>query len=94
MSEESAGSKRAANEVELLSIIQFQDELRRAGRFCPRPPITGALVAVVHKIQQNPAYTQSRLLTRLLAALTYQRANSGARKPLPSTSTLSPSPSL
>jgi hypothetical protein len=72
VSEASAGSKRAANEVELLSIIQFQDELRRAGRFCPRPPITGALVAVVHKIQQNPAYTQSRLLTRLLAALTYQ----------------------
>jgi hypothetical protein len=72
VSEESAGSKRAANEVELLSIIQFQDELRRAGRFCRRPPITGALVAVVHKIQQNPAYTQSRLLTRLLAALTYQ----------------------
>ena len=72
MSEASAGSQRAANAVELLSIIQFQDELRRVTRFSPRPPTTGALGAVVVKIQQNPAYAQSRLLTRLLAALTYQ----------------------
>ena len=72
MSEESAGSKRAASGVELLSIVQFQDELRRVGRFTPRPPTLSVLVAVVLKIQQNPAYMQSRLLTRILAALTYQ----------------------
>ncbi|HZM47203.1 MAG TPA: hypothetical protein VFC14_20460 [Burkholderiales bacterium] len=72
MSEESAGSKRAANGVELLSVIQFQDELRRVSRFTPRPPTPDALVAVVHKIEQNPAFAQSRLLTRILAALTYQ----------------------
>ena len=75
MSEESAGSKRAANEVELLSIMQFQDELRRVGRFTPRPPTPDALVAVVRKIEQNPAYAQSRLLTRILAALTYQEGD-------------------
>jgi len=72
VSEESAGSKRAANGVELLSVIQFQDELRRVSRFTPRPPTPDALVAVVHKIEQNPAFAQSRLLTRILAALTYQ----------------------
>jgi hypothetical protein len=72
VSEESAGSKRAAHGVELLSIIQFEDELRRARRFCPRPPTIQALVAVVRAIEQNPAYAQSRLLTRILAGLTYQ----------------------
>ena len=72
MNEETAGAKRAAGAVELLSIIQFQDELRRAGRFSPRPPTPAALAAVVHRIVQNPAYAESRLLTRILAALTYQ----------------------
>jgi len=72
VSEESAGSKRAANGVELLSIIQFEDELRRARRFCPRPPTIHALIAVVRAIEQNPAYAQSRLLTRILTGLTYQ----------------------
>jgi hypothetical protein len=75
VSEESAGSKRAANGVELMSIVQFQDELRRVSRFTPRPPAPDALVAVVHKIEQNPAYAQSRLLTRILAALTYQEGD-------------------
>ena len=72
VSEESAGSGHVANEVELLSIIQFQDELRRLSRFTPRPPTPDALVAVVHKVEQNPAYAQSRLLSRILGALTYQ----------------------
>ena len=72
MSEENAGSRRALHRVDLLSISQFQDELRQAGRFCPRPPTIDALGAVIRKIEQNPAYTQSRLLTRILAALTYQ----------------------
>ena len=72
VSEESAGSGHVANEVELLSIIQFQDELRRLSRFSPRPPTPDALVAVVNKIEQNPAYAQSRLLSRILGALTYQ----------------------
>ena len=58
--------------VELLSLVQFQEELRRARRFCPRPPAGDALVAVVQMIERNPAYTQSRLLTRILTALTYQ----------------------
>ena len=75
MSEESAGSRRAANGVELLSIIQFRDELLRLSRFTPRPATPDALVAVVHKIEQNPAYSQSRLLTRILAALTYQEGD-------------------
>ena len=72
VSETSVGSKGVANETELLSLVQFQDELRRVGRFTPRPPTVGVLAVVVLKIQQNPAYMQSRLLTRILAALTYQ----------------------
>ena len=74
-SEENAGSKRALDRVDLLSISQFQDELRQARRFVPRPPTTDALGTVVRKIQQNPDYTQSRLLTRILAALTYQEGD-------------------
>ena len=73
MNEEDAGAKRASQAGDLLSIVQFQDELRRAGRFCPRPPAPDALGAIVRKIEQSPAHTQSRLLTRILAALTYQK---------------------
>jgi hypothetical protein len=58
--------------TELLSIAQFQEELRRATRFCPRPAVLHALAAVVQKIERNPAHAESRLLTRILAALTYQ----------------------
>ena len=35
--------------------------------------IEDPLVAAVTRIEQNPAFAQSRLLTRILAALTYQR---------------------
>ena len=63
----------AAPEIEVLSIARFQEELRRASRFCPRPPAADPLAAVLRKIEQNPAHTQSRLLTRILAALTYQQ---------------------
>jgi hypothetical protein len=62
-----------AENAELLSIVQFQEELRRARRFCPRPPAVNALLAVVQKIERNPAFAQSRLLTRILTALTYQK---------------------
>jgi len=52
---------------------RFQDELRRAARYCPRLPAGDPLAAAVKKIQQNPAFAQSRLLTRILTALTYQK---------------------
>ena len=73
MIEQNAGSMRAASQIEVLSITRFQEELRRASRFCPRPPTADPLAAVLRKIEQNPAHTQSRLLTRILAALTFQQ---------------------
>ena len=73
VSEQNAGLARAAGAVELLSISRFQEELRRAARYCPRLPSGEPLAAAVRKIQQNPAFAQSRLLTRILSALTYQQ---------------------
>jgi len=58
---------------ELLSPARFEEELRRIGRYRPRTPIGDPLDTAVKKIEKNPAFTQSRLLTRILAALTYQQ---------------------
>jgi len=58
-------------DIEQLSIIRFQEELRRAahGR---AGPVGNALDAAVKKIEKNPALAQCRLLTRVLAALAYK----------------------
>jgi hypothetical protein len=65
-------SRSAAGALELLSITRFQEELRRVARFRPGYAIPTPLDAAVKKIESNPAFAQSRLLTRVLAALTYQ----------------------
>ena len=58
----------------MLSAARFQEELRRVARFFrSRLPVGDPLDATVRKIEQNPAFAQSRLLTRILAALTYQQ---------------------
>ena len=62
-----------ASATELLSAVRFQEELRCVARFRPGPPIGDPLDAAVKKIEKNPAFTQSRLLTRILAALAYQQ---------------------
>ena len=49
------------------------EELRRVAHFCPRLPAGDPLTAAVKKIEQNPAFAQSRLLARILTALTYQK---------------------
>jgi len=72
MSEQPRVSGFAAKAGDLLSAVQFQEALRRAGRFCPRPVIGNPLDAAVKAVEQNPACVQSRVLTRVLAALTYQ----------------------
>ena len=56
----------------MLSALRFQEELRRVTRFRVHPPVGDPLDAAVRRIEQNPAYAQSRLLTRMLSALTYQ----------------------
>ena len=73
MSGQASESKPAAGATELLSLARFQEELRRVVCLRPTPPLGDPLDAAVRKIEQNPAFTQSRLLTRILAALTYQR---------------------
>ncbi len=73
MSEQGGGSRPATGATELLSPARFEEELRRVARFRPRVPVGDPLGAAVRKIEQNPAFTQSRLLTRILAALTYQQ---------------------
>ena len=73
MGEQLRESMPAAGAIELLSFARFEEELRRVTRFRQYPPVGDPLDAAVRKIEKNPAFTQSRLLTRLLAALTYQR---------------------
>lgn len=74
MSEPVRESIQAAGATELLSAARFQEELRRVARFFrSRLPVGDPLDAMVRKIELNPAFAQSRLLTRILAALTYQQ---------------------
>ena len=56
-----------------MSPLEFQEELRRVARFNLRPPIENPLGDAVQKIKDNPAFSQSRLLSRILTALTYDR---------------------
>ncbi len=58
--------------TELLSPAQFQEELRHVVRFREHPAIADPLASALMRIELNPAYAQSRLLTRILVALTYQ----------------------
>ena len=74
MSEQGAETSFRPGATELLSPVRFQEELRRVARFFrSRLPVGDPLEATVRKIEQNPAFAQSRLLTRILAALTYQQ---------------------
>jgi hypothetical protein len=66
-------SRRAAGATELLSIARFMDELRHVTRFRAFPRIGDPLDAAVRRIENNPAFSQSRILTRLLAGLVYGR---------------------
>ena len=56
-----------------MSALQFQEELRRVARFDLNRPVENPLAEAVRKIRDNPAFTQSRLLSRILTALTYER---------------------
>ena len=57
--------------VDRLSALEFEQELRRIGRLDRAAVPQNPLAAAVEQIARNPAYTQSRLLTRILGALTY-----------------------
>ena len=57
---------------EMLSAAQYQEALRHVVRFRAQPTIEDPLASAVKLIEQGPAFAQSRLLTRILVALTYQ----------------------
>lgn len=57
---------------EELSAAQFQEALRQVPRYLERPVTGDPLALAVTRIGLNPAFAQSRLLTRILVALTYQ----------------------
>lgn len=72
MNEPRTGStSRATGDV--MSGPQFQDELRRVARFDLPHKGENPLAEAVQKIKDNPAFAQSRLLGRILTALTYER---------------------
>lgn len=72
MSERVRESRREASATELLSVGRFLDALRHVTRFRSSPLIGDPLDAAVRRIENNPAFSQSRILARLLAALTYE----------------------
>ncbi len=59
-------------ETERLSAGEYQVALRQAVRFRAEAPVVDPLAVALKRIEANPALSQSRLLTRLLVALTYR----------------------
>ena len=72
MSGHVTGAGSAARSAELLSVTSFQEELRGIARYRSHPPVGDPLDSAVKRIERNPAHAQSRLLTRILAALVHQ----------------------
>ena len=64
----------AAREFDYLSIDQFESELRRFTHSRPVLPVTDPLGHAVKLIEQNPALGGSRLLLRILSALSGRHA--------------------
>ena len=58
--------------LEPMSVMRFQEELRRGVRREELLAFPNALADVLKSIESNPAFPQSRLLTRLLSALVSQ----------------------
>lgn len=73
MSGQGSQSRLAPGAAELLSGPRFLEELRGVARYGRALPVGDPLAAAVRRIENGPAFSQSRLLTRILAALTYQR---------------------
>ena len=61
--------------IDVLTAMQFQQELRRAARLDAPCVLENPLAEAVQQIQKHPMHTQSRLLTRILDALTYARGD-------------------
>jgi len=57
--------------AEHLSASDFPQALREALRFRPEPLLSDPLATALLRIERDPAFSQSRMLTRILVALTY-----------------------
>lgn len=54
---------------DVLTALQFQEELKRIARFEPVREVENPIDDAVRKIKANPALSQSRILGRFLSAL-------------------------
>lgn len=54
---------------DVMSLEEFQAELRRTARFERKDPLPDVLAATVQNVKDNPAFAQSRLLRRIVQAL-------------------------
>jgi hypothetical protein len=64
----------SAREFDVLSIDQFEAELRRFTNSRPVIPVADPLDRAVKLIEQSPALSRSRLLVRILSALSGRHA--------------------
>jgi hypothetical protein len=55
---------------DVMSLEEFQAEVRRIARFQPKEPPGDVLAATVQNVSENPTFSQSRLLHRIVQALT------------------------
>jgi hypothetical protein len=67
------GIASRGSSVDVMSVRQFEEELRRLARFHRPAPMENPLVEAVKKVEDNPAFVQSRLLGRILIALAHDR---------------------
>ncbi|MBK7660761.1 MAG: hypothetical protein IPJ28_17290 [Betaproteobacteria bacterium] len=58
--------------AEHLTASEFPQALREALRFRPEPVVGDPLAAALLRIERDPAFSQSRMITRILVALTYR----------------------
>lgn len=56
--------------TDLLSVTRFQHEIRQVAQSRGLLPIENPLTAALKIVELNPAFSQSRMITRLLTALT------------------------
>ena len=64
----------SVREFDCLSIDQFEAELRRFSHSRPALPVADALDRALKLIERNPAQSGSRLLVRILSALSGRHA--------------------
>jgi hypothetical protein len=62
---------RTGAQSDTLTALEFTEELRYAGRLDTAPAVDNPVAAALVEIEARPFNTQSRVLARMLTALTY-----------------------